>query len=55
MTFALQHDTIRLLYLVAFLTMAAAAVLELIDTRKLTWSLLVSVSWAVVMFAWWNP
>ncbi len=51
---SLNHDEVNLLYAVAFFVMLAAAVFEAYAVRKLTWALLVSVSWACAMFVWWQ-
>jgi hypothetical protein len=55
MTAQLSGDTMTVLYAVAFFVMLASAVFELVQARKVTWALLVSASWACVMFVWWNP
>lgn len=55
MMLALSQDNTNLLYALAFFFMLAAFVFEAFTTRKLTWSLLVSASWATVMFVWWSP
>lgn len=45
----------NVLYAVAFFAMVAACVVELKDNgRRLSWALLVSAAWAVVMFVWWR-